>query len=385
MQQRSAAHGGNLAWAAAIAGCSPSAILDFSASISPLGPPQSAIAAIQSRMGDIKAYPDPDYRELRAVLAELHQVNPDWILPGNGSAELLTLASWDFSQLAETYLITPAFGDYRRALRAFGVNVVECPLSLASTLSKTEATADLSQILQPRLMHRFRGMNDTAPDAPIPPDCLANAGLLLNNPHNPTGKLFRRETILPYLKKFAFVVVDEAFMDFLPPEKQESLVQDVQDYPNLVILRSLTKFYSLPGLRLGYALAHPKRLQLWQSRRDPWAVNVLAVAAAAAVVRDTAFEQVSRAWLPTARAQLFEGIAQLPGLRPYPSAANFILVESEYSTSKLQQKLLRQYKILIRDCLSFPELGERYFRIAVRSSSDNQRLLASLAAILNSD
>lgn len=378
--QRRTAHGGNLAWAAAIAGCSPSDILDFSASISPLGPPKSALAAIQSRMGDIKAYPDPDYRELRAVLAELHRVNPDWILPGNGSAELLTLASWDFSQLVETYLITPAFGDYWRALKAFGVNVSECPLSLAD-ICNSDSLLDLGEILQPRLRH-FRDINDTAPDASIPP--LENVGLLLNNPHNPTGKLFRRETILPYLKKFALVVVDEAFMDFLPPEKQESLVPDVQDYPNLVILRSLTKFYSLPGLRIGYALAHPQRLQRWQSRRDPWAVNVLAVAAAVAVVRDTAFEQVSRAWLPTARAQLFEGIAQLPGLRPYPSAANFILVESEYSTSKLQQKLLQQYKILIRDCLSFPELGERYFRIAVRSSSDNQRLLASLAALLNS-
>ncbi len=385
-------HGGNLAWAAALAGCSPSAILDFSASISPLGPPQSAIAAIQSRMGDLTAYPDPDYRELRSVLAELHQVNPDWILPGNGSAELLTLASWDFSQLAETYLITPAFGDYWRALRAFAANVSECPLSLAGNLPSsvsvtepTELTADLGHILQPKLVHRFSGTNATASDPPIPPDCLANAGLLLNNPHNPTGKLFRRETILPYLKEFAFVVVDEAFMDFLPPEEQQSLALDVPDYPNLAVVRSLTKFYSLPGLRLGYAIAHPDRLQRWQSRRDPWPVNVLAAAAGAAVVRDTAFEQVSRAWLPAARSQLFEGLAQLPGLRPYPSAANFLLVESEYSTSFLQQKLLRQHQILIRDCLSFPELGDRYFRAAVRCQSENQRLLEGLAAILNYD
>lgn len=347
-------------------------------------------------MGDLTAYPDPDYRELRAVLAELHQVNPDWILPGNGSAELFTLASWDFSQLAETYLITPAFGDYWRALRAFGTNVFECPLSLAGTLpnptgqregqggtERTDPTADLGQIVQPRLVHRFSGANGFAPDAPIPLDCLANAGLLLNNPHNPTGTLFRRETILPYLKQFGLVVVDEAFMDFLPPEEQESLVKDVPDYPNLAVVRSLTKFYSLPGLRLGYAIAHPERLQRWQSRRDPWPVNVLAAAAGAAVVRDAAFEQLSRDWLPAARSQLFEGLATLPGLRPYPSAANFLLVESDYSTSELQQKLLRQHQILIRDCLSFPELGDRYFRAAVRSPADNQRLLEALAEILN--
>ncbi|WP_017315588.1 threonine-phosphate decarboxylase CobD [Mastigocladopsis repens] len=355
---RQPAHGGNLSWAAALAGCHPSAILDFSASISPLGPPNSVLAAIESQLGNLRHYPDPDYGELRLALGHFHQLPPEWILPGNGSAELLSLAGRELAQLAATALITPAFGDYYRALAAHHAEVLEFPLSLS----------DLSSIFDKG--QRTKGTKDK--------------GLLLNNPHNPTGKLFSREAILPYLKEFALVVVDEAFMDFLPPEQEQSLINVVQEYPNLVILRSLTKFYSLPGLRLGYAIAHPDFLRHWQLWRDPWPVNTLAAAAAVAALQDREFQAQTWAWLPPARNQLFQGLVSLPGLQPLQSAANFLLVESQQqSSSQLQQKLLKHHQIFIRDCLSFPELGDRYFRVAVRSWSDNQRLLEALSLVIN--
>ncbi|MBE9152194.1 aminotransferase class I/II-fold pyridoxal phosphate-dependent enzyme, partial [Coleofasciculus sp. LEGE 07092] len=121
-------HGGNLAWAAALAGCPPSLILDFSASINPLGPPKSAIAAIETQLKDLIAYPDPNYHQLRTALCHLHPtLTPDWILPGNGSAELLTWAARELSQLAETGIITPAFSDYQRALKAFDGKTREYP------------------------------------------------------------------------------------------------------------------------------------------------------------------------------------------------------------------------------------------------------------------
>ncbi|HAZ46587.1 MAG TPA: threonine-phosphate decarboxylase [Cyanobacteria bacterium UBA11369] len=352
-------HGGNLAWAAAVAGCPPSAIVDFSASISPLGPPESVLAAIVAHLQDARAYPDPDYSELRAILALAHHLPSDWILPGNGSAELLTWAARELSELEATYLVTPAFGDYFRALLAFNAKVLKWPLGNGSLVMGNRA--QLSQL----------------------PITNSRTGLLLNNPHNPTGQLFSSETILPLLKQFALVVVDEAFMDFVPPHQQQSLIPLVQEYPNLVILRSLTKFYSLPGLRLGYAIAHPNRLRQWQQWRDPWPVNVLAAAAAVAALQDKAFEQLSWDWLGAARPRLFQALAELPGLHPFPSAANFLLVKSEQSSVLIQEKLLQQSRILIRDCVSFPELGDRFFRVAVRSQADNQRLIEGLAQILN--
>jgi histidinol-phosphate/aromatic aminotransferase/cobyric acid decarboxylase-like protein len=213
---------------------------------------------------------------------------------------------------------------------------------------------------------------------PSPQTC----GLLLNNPHNPTGYLHNRAVLLPSLEQFALVIVDEAFMDFLPPDRQQSLIDDVQRYPNLVILRSLTKFYRLPGLRFGYAIGHPDILTRWQQRRDPWSVNVLASAAAIASVQDVAFQQQTWDWLSLTQPKLFEGLAALPGLHPYPSAVNFFLVRSHPSVTDLQKKLLQQQQILIRDCLSFPELGDHYFRVAVKSDADNHRLLQGLAHVL---
>jgi len=371
-------HGGNLAWAAALAGCPASAILDFSASISPLGPPESALDAIQAHLSSLTAYPDPDYGELRAALGEALNVDPDWILPGNGSAELLTWAAWDLSKLEATYLVTPAFGDYSRALSAFGAKVLKCPLDLQlldAAPVRRLVTDDLSVSNRSLVSPSFR--------LPVPLALDAERGLLLNNPHNPTGLLFGREAILPYVKQFGMVVVDEAFMDFLPPWEQETLIDAVEEFPNLVILRSLTKFYSLPGLRLGCAIAHPDILGRWQLLRDPWPVNALAAAAAAAVVRDTVFERQTWDWLPVARFELFEGLANLPGLQPIAGAANFLLVESSMSVSLIQKSLLERHRILIRDCLSFPELGDRFFRVAVRARADNLRLIAGLTDVIS--
>jgi len=367
-------HGGNLAWAAALAGCPKGQILDFSASINPLGPPGSAIAALQNSLTTLQSYPDPQYSSLRNALGQFHQLPADWILPGNGAAELLTWAGRDLAQLERTILITPAFGDYWRALQAFNARVVACPLELSMLL---QMPGDLEQCSKSSLGQALGScLQQTASATSI--------GLLLNNPHNPTGQLFSQETLLPYLEQFALVVVDEAFMDFLPPEQAPSLLPVVQNYPNLVIVRSLTKFYSLPGLRLGYAIAHPDRLKRWQQWRDPWPVNSLAVAAAEAVLGDQAFQQQTWAWLAEARLQLFQGLSKLSGLKPYWGAANFLLVETQYSASDLQEKLLKTSQILIRDCLSFPELGDRCFRVAVRSLEENQRLIESLAHVLAS-
>lgn len=353
-------HGGNLVWAAQLVGCSPAAILDFSASINPLGPPASAIAAIHSHLNELVAYPDPSYTQLRAAIAQFHNISPDWILPGNGAAELLTWACRDLAALDTVLLPTPAFSDYMRALNAYQAPVVRQALAL------------------------FQGSLPEIPQAISLPSWpqLGQTGLLLNNPHNPTGHLFTKTALRSLLEDLALVIVDEAFMDFLRPSEQESVVEWVEQYPNLVVVRSLTKFYSLPGLRLGYAIAHPDRLQRWQHWRDPWSVNTLAAAVGEVVLQDTAFQQQTWDWLIPARAQLFQAVGQRPGLHPLLGTANFLLVQAEASVTHLQAELLRRHQILIRDCLSFAELGDRYFRVAVRSEVENQQLIAGLVDVL---
>ena len=377
------AHGGNLVWAANLAGCSPGAIVDFSASISPLGPPHSVLVAMESQLGNLRHYPDPNYSELRLALSHFHQIPPEWVLPGNGSAELLTLAGRELAQLATTVLITPGFGDYYRALRAYNANVQEFSL-IGEWEGRREGGKEGrreggKEIISSTALSNFPWFHTSLN---VPLEFAQTGGLLVNNPHNPTGKLFYRSQIIPYLEEFALVVVDEAFMDFLPPEEEQSLIGLVQKYPNLVILRSLTKFYSLPGLRLGYAIAHPHRLTRWQSWRDPWSVNTLAATAAITAIGDGDFQRQTWAWLPPARDELFQGLTKIEGLQPLPSAANFLLIKSRVSVTKLQSELLKEYKIFIRDCLSFPELGDDFFRVAVRTSADNQLLLNALSNLM---
>ena len=347
-------HGGNLTWAAKIAGCPTSSIVDFSASINPWGIPQTVVTAIEEDIPRLVAYPNPEYPRLRSCLAKDCGVTAEYILPGNGSSELLTWAARDMARQELTYLITPAFADYYRALRAFDAKI-EC------------LKGDLP----------FGSL-----DSLIPQNLSSNSGLLLNNPHNPTGKLWQKTEIIPYLSQFALVIIDEAFMDFLHPSQQQSLIDLVPEFPNLIILRSLTKFYSLPGLRIGYAVTNPERIQQWQQDRDPWSVNTLAATAAITAMKDLDFQQDTWNWLPPAREYLSQGLNAISGLQALPSAVNFLLVKSEVSVTLLQEKLLQQYQIYIRDCLSFAELGDRYFRIAVRTPKENKLLLKALKSII---
>ncbi len=356
-------HGGNLMWAARLANCSPRELLDFSASISPLGPPHSVREAIQAAFSSVVAYPDPAYGELSEAIAHHHDLSADFVLPGNGAAELLTWAARDLAeQLHPCLQLSPNFSDYDRALNAFG-----CTPSNAALLTADGQLQPWKDVLL-----------EAIPAGVQASDC----GLLLNNPHNPTGALFAKGDVRELLAKFGWVVVDEAFMDFLPPEQSQSVIEWVDDFPNLVVLRSLTKFYSMPGVRLGYAIAQPKTLQRWQTWRDPWSVNTLAAAAGVAAIQDTEFQQRTWQWLSVCNAQLSAGLSTLPGLMPFPSQVNFFLVSCEVSAIALQEQLLKRHRIYIRDCMSFESLGDRYFRVAVKTAEENQRLLSAIADVL---
>ena len=338
-------HGGDRCWAATVAGCAPEAILDFSANINPLAPPDWVEDFITQNLDLLTRYPDPNYRELRRGIGEFHHLEPAWVWPGNGAAHLLTWLGRDLANYGTVTLVTPAFGDHGRALRAFDADV------------KTW-----------RLPWEHQ-------DTSLPP---SGQGLLLSNPHNPTGYLFPKHQLQALLNDWKLVVIDESFMDFLPPHREQSLIPLLSEYPNLVILRSLTKFYGLAGLRLGYVLAHPDKIRQYQQWDAPWSVNGLAAELGAKLLQDRAFQQYTWDGLSEYYRQLYDGLSLLPGLHPYPSAANFILVKTTRPAPQLQRQLLLNHRILIRDTLSYPELGAGYFRVAVRQPAENQRLLAAL-------
>jgi len=352
-------HGGNRLAVARRLGCRPDQLLEASASLVPFGPPASVRRSLRRALAGaaIRDYPDREHQALRQAIAQRHGLEPAMVLPGNGAAELFTWAGRDAAQAGVSLLPVPGFADYQRALACW--QGAWRPLALPLRWS--------GPFPQP-----FAAPTEAA------------AVLWITNPHNPTGQLWSRESLVPLLERFALVIVDEAFLPLVPGGEAQSLLPWVGRCPGLVVIRSLTKLAAIPGLRLGYALADPERLARWAAWRDPWPVNGLATAAGVALMADRAWDQRVQGWLAREGPWLAAELAQLPGLVPMASAANFLLVRGERagqpcSLNGLRLALEQRHRILVRDCRSFTGLGESWLRLAVLDRRGNRRLLGALA------
>jgi histidinol-phosphate/aromatic aminotransferase/cobyric acid decarboxylase-like protein len=357
------AHGGNRGAVARQLGCRPDQVLDASASLVPFGPPLAMRLRLLAAQGSsLRDYPDRTYTALRGALAGRHQLDPAWVLPGNGAAELITWAARDAAAEGPSLLPTPGFADYRRALACWQGAWVPWPLPL----------------------HWEDGFPQPFPTPAKPP-----AVLWLTNPHNPTGQLWSRRSLEPLLAAGGLVIADEAFLPLVPGGERQSLVPLLARHPNLVVLRSLTKLYGIAGVRLGYALAHPDRLARWAAWRDPWPVNGLAAALGPALIADGAWEQRVQDWVARERSWLVPRLAAIPGLTPLPSATNFLLLRSTAagggagcgeapSLEPLRLALQNRHRILLRDCRSFDGLDGRWLRLALLDRRGHRRLLRAL-------
>ncbi|MEB3263613.1 MAG: aminotransferase class I/II-fold pyridoxal phosphate-dependent enzyme [Synechococcus sp.] len=361
-------HGGNREAIARRLGCHPAQLLDASASLVPFGPPPGLRLRLARELllgASPRDYPDRTYLALRQRLAALHGLEAAWVLPGNGAAELFTWAARDAATLGVSGLPEPGFADYRRALAPWG-GAVE-PLLLA---------------LEDR--QPFPQTFAAAFAAGGPPDPSRCPVLWITNPHNPTGQLWSRASLEPLLGRHALVIVDEAFLPLVPGGEAQSLVPLLPGAPNLVVIRSLTKLLAIAGLRIGYALADPARLERWHRARDPWPVNGPTAAALAGWLADP---QVLERW--TAKVQrwvaqegswLAERLGSFQGLEPLPSAANYLLIHRPGgSLEPLRLALEERHRLLLRDCRSFAGLGENWLRIGLQDRRRHRRLLTALA------
>lgn len=360
------AHGGNLAWAAARYGLPPERFLDFSASLNPAGPPPAVLHRLRRALaGGVARYPDPDCRAAREALADRLGVPPEAVLLTNGGAEAIHLAArWWFSgpgKGGRMIVPAPSFSEYARAAAAAGAKVVYRVLDPAGGF-RLEAAA-LAADLHPGDL------------------------VMVGNPNNPTGTLAPAGE-LNALHRLAStagaaLAVDEAFVPFTEGGANLSLASRAAREPGLLVVGSLTKYYCLPGLRAGYAVAPPGTVAALAALQPSWSVNGLAqeaiLAAQAAEEADDPARLTTR--LARARADLARHLAALPGLRVFPSDANFLLVDCR-DTGRTAAEIadaLGHQGILIRDCADFPGLGPYYFRVAVRTRRDHDALLAALA------
>lgn len=350
-------HGGDLTTAEALYGRRPEQFLDFSANMNPFGPPERVGRLLAKRWPELARYPDPAVRELREAIAEHYGVPASCVLVGNGAAELIDLsARWLGAR--SVGIARPAFSEYEEAVRKYGGHVVDIPLSAEDGFALRES------------------------------DLLAAAErtdlLMIGHPNNPTGRLADPELLLRLVKRGKPIVVDEAFVDFVPHEREVSLIRQAAETAGLYVLRSMTKFFAIPGLRLGFMVARPEAIEQLRAMQVPWSVNAAAQWAGVAALGDTAYADKTRRWLAEERPWLTERLRRL-GLKVYDSDVNFLLLRLPARTGmtagELQQALGRA-GVLIRDGSRFPGLDERYVRVAVRLRQDNVQLVEALAAVL---
>jgi threonine-phosphate decarboxylase len=347
-------HGGNVdAWARS-SGVEVGELLDFSASINPLGPPSSAREAFVESYVEILRYPDPYGDKLKEALAERHGMSPAEILIGNGSTQLIYILCAALRP-RNALIVGPAFSEYANALTLIGAKVASFNLSPDNGFHFS--TKRLS--------------------AAWDKDCDI---VFLATPNSVTGQMIPKVEIEKVahiaLARKTILVIDEAFVDFVETESIKALVRR---NPYLIVLRSLTKYYALPGLRLGYLLGETGRVAELAPYQEPWSINGPALNVALACLKDSSFATKTERWLERERKFLFERLTALEGLHPLASRTNFLLVKIERSHGdalRLRSFLL-QKNILIRACDTFG-LGVNYFRIAIKQRKDNQRLLAAL-------
>ncbi|MDD2336302.1 MAG: threonine-phosphate decarboxylase CobD [Geobacteraceae bacterium] len=351
-------HGGTVFALARSLGISSEQLLDFSASINPLGPAPGVRDAVCASFQRVLHYPDRESFELRQALSGVHRVGIDNSMVANGSTELIYLLPRLLSG-TKGLIIAPAFSEYARALERAGWQTEYMSLLPA------EGFALSLEMLAERLAEGF--------------DLL-----FLCNPANPTGALLpltmTQEILRLCRRSGTFLVLDEAFMDFCEGESATGLLAESGGG---IVLRSMTKFFAIPGLRLGYAIGHEDVIRSCTENQEPWSVNTPAQIAGVSSLADTDYRECTVRYVSTEREAFARGLAELPGLEPFPSAANFLLVEirNGISAVELRSRLLEK-RILIRDCSNFKGLDGRFFRVAVRTGEENHRLLVALGEVL---
>ncbi|WNR43589.1 threonine-phosphate decarboxylase CobD [Paenibacillus roseipurpureus] len=346
-------HGGDLWTAEEAFGRPKEQFLDYSSNMNPLGPPEVVKQILQESWRDIVKYPDPVVRELTQKLAAKYDIDPASILVGNGAAELIDLIV-RVLQPATTGLARPSFSEYEEAVHKSGGGIVNIPL-----------------FAQHQFELQWSDVEARLADVDL---------FFLGHPNNPTGKLLPSQVIQGLLQSNRHLVLDEAFMDFVPKEREHSMLQLASRTPKLTVIRSMTKFYSIPGIRLGFIVAHPDLIARMCQLQVQWSVNYLAQRMGSAVVEEEVFEQSTKAWLRVEKPWLIEQLRQL-GLEVVPSEVNFLLFsfpEAFQITVKDAQRYMGHQGILIRDASLFEGLDDRYCRIAIRLRADNERLLLVL-------
>ena len=368
------AHGGDLLRMAATAGRDPASLLDFSVNVRPEGPPEFIRAALFRAMTALAAYPSPHAEEAMLAAARHHGMDASRFVFGSGSNELIHALARVLRKrgVPSVRVVEPAFSEYAIACRLAGIKAIPVWGGIIEKNQCVPTTDTGKDEAVPT-----RDLLDALTDAP------EGSAVFLANPGNPSGLFRTPDECLRLMSSRSDLlwIIDEAFVEYAGTETEASVLQRLPK--NGIVLRSLTKFHAVPGVRLGYLAADAELAQAIRDELPAWSVNAFALAAAQAVFADTSdFAAQTRAENAERRADLAAALSSLPGIEVYPSAANYVLFRWPGAPRNLLDILLKRFGIAVRDCSNYHGLKDgSWFRAAVRFPEDHRRLAEALSAI----
>ena len=354
-------------------------ILDYSSNINPYGIPESLKKRITENLEVLERYPDPDYVELREKLANLNKVNLSDIILGNGATEIIFLFMKVINP-KKILIVSPTFGEYERAVKATGISGDIENKKIEIEYFELKESDDFKLNIE-NLKNELENKYDL---------------LIICNPNNPTGKflkLAQTEEILKECNKYdTKLFIDEAFIEFLEDGMKESIINTEGNKKNLFVTRAFTKFFAIPGLRLGYGMYFDKELEKKISeKKEPWSVNNIAEMAGLTVLDDAEYIEKTLKWIAEEKKYIYEKLNEISGIKVYKTEVNFItgkidekLFSEGLNVKVLREKMLEQ-GILIRDASNFKFLDERFFRLAIKDRASNERIIEVMKEIFRGE
>ncbi len=331
-------------------------VLDYSSNINPLGVPESFKKAVIENFESLEKYPDIDYIELRDAIGKYNGCSIENVVVGNGATEVLFLYM-KAVKAKKVLIIAPTFAEYERAAKAAGRDVKFFPLSRDFSLNEN-------------MLMEFITDEDV---------------VVMCNPNNPTGKfqeLEKIEKIADFLeKRDKKLFIDEAFIEFVDNWKTRTAF--LLKHKNIFILRALTKFFALPGVRLGYGLTYDKDiLDKIKDIREPWSVNGVAEIAGKTMLLDTLYIHKTENWIKKEKVWFYEELCEVENIEVTPTETNFILVKLLNDNAKSFRKKMIENGVLVRDASNMVFLDESYIRLAIKDRKRNEQVLDVLKRVL---
>lgn len=348
-------HGGDIYTAAVESGYSEEELLDFSANISPLGIPKNVEDTLIRSIKKAINYPDPLCRKLKESISNVESIDKNFITCGNGAADVLYRLVFGLKP-KKTLIPIPTFLEYEEAFKA-----VEAKVEYYKMDEDFEIKGNF--------------LENISEDMDM---------IVICNPNNPTGIVTKKDLLIEILEKAKayniLLLVDECFLEFIDDYEELSMKNFVNEYDNLFILKSFTKLYAIPGIRLGYGItSNLEIIAKINNAGQAWSVNSLAQEAGVEALKETKYKDDVRKYVNSQRIYLLENLRSL-GLKVFDSKANYIMFQA-YDLSDLKAKLIKK-GIMIRSCDNYPNLSESYYRVAVKRYEDNEKLIKALKELL---